>query len=948
MKKILSLIVTSMLLTPAARAERNYIAWSQVNAEHSGSANQSYYPVATVVTPQGHTVVTGYQDNLVKDVWVTECYDAFTGTRRWSKTNSSSTGEARPASVTTDLVGNVYVGGYVDVTGQGSDYCLIKYDVNGAEAWKRTYNNSAKDGEDRIVAITTDGSTGVYVTGHSMGTSSEDFYTMKYDLAGTVLWEKRHATSYQDRPAAICVGENGNPVVAGRSRIATTLCYCAVTYDANNGTPSTPLHYDLNDIDEATDVRADYYGNTYVTGIVRDGVTADYMVVTVKFNSSGGQVWAKVFDPPGGNGTAPNYRPRLALEQEGDLYMACTAKLDGFKTVCSLTRYTPAGGVVFSKTNEPANVPTGTFITDLVQDLAMDHSGNLITVGGCYSTATGQDVLAVKFNRNDGAVMWEQRIRGASTSGADRGVAVAITPDDHVSIAAFLDRGDTNNYDQMAVIRLNNLTLSKGDAVYGGGVKPGATINSLGTPCLRDGGTIITKATVKSGSSVLNALVTTTGGNQVIALQGQAVPNIAGAKFATFSDPVANGYSYFGSVVTLTGTPSDQSTGLLTNIDGSLQVLLQTGKQVPGLPAGTQASKIVNVAPNLGAHDILLTLKGAGITSANNQALVRLTSTGGLWNCTSIFRTGETVTVNGKASNVTGISMFSPPTAATGHSRYSGFYSRTTFIATLADGRKVVVMVKAGTRYFNAVTTGDGIIAGTKWKSLTSPGVTAKGTNTVAKFIFSGMLQTGIGGVSSGNDGVLVVSENGYNGFGVLAREGDAASGINGAKFATLSAPVSSDIGYAFKATLTGSGINSGNNTGIWRASAAGNASFLARTGGIAPNALGGSSSALFNSFSNIAWAGAEAGPTIRASLRGSGITSANNQALYAFDSKGVMREVLRTGAQWGTLKVKSFTVLNSVAKGMCSSRSFNEEGFITALVTFTNLSQSVVKIAMP
>jgi hypothetical protein len=195
---------------------------------------------------------------------------------------------------------------------------------------------------------------------------------------------------------------------------------------------------------------------------------------------------------------------------------------------------------------------------------------------------------------------------------------------------------------------------------------------------------------------------------------------------------------------------------------------------------------------------------------------------------------------------------------------------------------------------------------------------------------------------------MIVLSDNGYNTYGVLAREGNPAPGAGGAKYATLSAPISSGTGYAFKSTLSGNGVTTSNNQAIYRATTASNASLMVRTGMAAPDAAGAPSSAIFSSFTNIAWPGYEAGPTIHASLRGTGVTSANNQALFAFDSGGAMRQVLRTGQQWGALKVKSFTVLNSVAKGVSSARSTNDNGFITARITFTNLSQSIVRIAMP
>ena len=948
-----SILVT--LLTFAAgfaSAERNYVAWSTANAEYTGNSNITYQPIDTAVSAQGHTIVTGYQDNLQKDVWVTECYDALTGGVRWTATNSSATGEARPAAVAMDSLGNAYVGGFVDVTGEGANFCLIKYGPGG-QIWKRTYNNTAKAGEDKIVAVITDEDNDVYVTGHSMGTSSEDYYTIKYDPSGNVVWEKRYATSYQDRPSAMASMfsmEFNGLAVTGKSQVSNTACFTTLVYDLANGNVKQTLHYDTSEYDEATSVAADSYG-IYVTGLVKLPSSSNYAVHTVRYTpASNTHQWARVFTSPGGHEGGVNFQPKvgtMGLNDTGVL-MACSSKLDGFKTVCSLTRYNSAGVQGYSKTNAPDSVPSGTFITDNVMDLTMDRMGNAIVAGTCYTQATGQDPLVVKFNGNDGSIHWQQRWNGSAAAGIDRAVAVAVSPEDNVAVANFMDRGDQNNYYNMVTARVNTLILSKGDFVFGGGVKPGATVNSVGTPCLMFDGSSVVKATVKSGSSVLNALISSRGGNQVIALQGQPVQGITGAKYATFSDPVSGGGYRFLSVITMTGTPTGQGSALLVDNNGSPGVHFQTGKQIPDLPMGTLLSSISNVAPELGVLYLMVTLKGTGITSANNVALIQAVNVGESFSCKYLVQKGQAITANGKTSAISSISMFSPPVGATGHSRYTG-WGRSTFIATLADGRKVAVMNNSGTNHIAGVTGGPTFLgANTVWSAFAVPGVSPQGDNLTTKFIMSATLKAGVGGVTSANDTAIIYSENGSNGHAALAREGSLAPGAGGAKYAALSAPISAGPGYAFKSTLTGTGVTTSNNQAIFRATNAANVSLMLRTGMNAPDARGNPSTALFNSFTNIAWPGYEAGPTVHATLRGTGITTANNQALFAFDSGGAMRQVLRTGQQWGTLKVKSFTVLNSVAKGMCSPRSTNDEGFITALITFTNLSQSIVRIAMP
>ena len=846
------------------------------------------------------------------------------------------------------------MGGFVDVAGQAADYCVIKYNANtGLADWTRTYNNGAKNGEDKIVAITTDSEGSVYATGYSMGTSSEDYCTVKFNASGGNEWERRYATSFQDRPADIYFHnsmELYGIVVTGKSNIASTACFTTLLMDPSTGNTTKTFHYDTNEYDEATSVSGDETG-IYVTGLVKLPNSTDYAIHTLRYTSaSNNYQWLRVFTSPGGHEGGTFFQPKVGMNFDGNgVLMACSTKLDGFKTVCAVTRYSSNGTTLFSKNNLPATTPAGTFINDFVRDLAVDSMGNPIVAGTCSSSATGQDALVVKFSGNDGSVLWENRINGYATSGIDSAQAVAVSPEDNVVVASRMDRGNQSSYDLMATTRINNLALTKGDLVYGGGVIPGATVNSMGTPCLLSDGAIIVKATVKSGASVLNALISTRNGNQVIALQGQPVPGITGAKYATFSDPVTGTNYTFSSVITMTGTPTGQNVGLLTDKTHTLTVPLQSGKQIPGLPAGTLLSSISNICPDAFFLFAMITVKGTGITAANNVALVEIKDDGMNFTTRYVMRKGNTVTANGKASTVSSISIFSPPVGATGHARHTS-WGRSTFMVGLADARKLVMLERNGTLYFNGVSGApSGLVSGANWKSFATPGVSLEADNTTARFIMSGTLQTGVANVTTANDTLLAVSDNGTNTFGILAREGFLAPGANGAKYAALSAPISSFPGYAFKTTLSGTGVTTANNQAIYRASNAANATLLTRTGMLAPSMLGTADSTLiFNSFTNIAWAGLEAGPMIHATVRGPGVTTANNQVFYAFDSKGAMRRVLRTGDTWGTQKVKSFTILNSVAKGMCSSRSTNSNGFITALITFTNLSQSIVRIAMP
>ena len=92
--------------------------------------------------------------------------------------------------------------------------------------------------------------------------------------------------------------------------------------------------------------------------------------------------------------------------------------------------------------------------------------------------------------------------------------------------------------------------------------------------------------------------------------------------------------------------------------------------------------------------------------------------------------------------------------------------------------------------------------------------------NGAGELAFTGTLKAGIGGVSSSNaTGIWIVSPEGV--LSTVARAGDLALGLSGAKFASFNQIVLPDeAGIAFIAKLaTGTGgVTTSNNTGLWAA----------------------------------------------------------------------------------------------------------------------------------
>jgi hypothetical protein len=81
--------------------------------------------------------------------------------------------------------------------------------------------------------------------------------------------------------------------------------------------------------------------------------------------------------------------------------------------------------------------------------------------------------------------------------------------------------------------------------------------------------------------------------------------------------------------------------------------------------------------------------------------------------------------------------------------------------------------------------------------------------------------------------------------------------------------------------------------------------------------------------------------------LSGFGTTAKFNTAVWAVDSTGKLRELLRAGDNIGKVVAK-IELLNAPRGAFGVTRSFNTNGAITLLATFTDRSQALIRLDVP
>ena len=145
-------------------------------------------------------------------------------------------GNDEPTAIAVDTSGNVYVTGQTTGGTTGADYLTIKYDAGGNKKWGENYDGGR---DDRAVDIAVDNTLGnVYITGKSSGTIGNDYATIGYDKYGITLWAGDGAIRYDgkvgdDEAVAIAADDSGNIFVTGFTTSTTGIDFYTIRYDSD-------------------------------------------------------------------------------------------------------------------------------------------------------------------------------------------------------------------------------------------------------------------------------------------------------------------------------------------------------------------------------------------------------------------------------------------------------------------------------------------------------------------------------------------------------------------------------------------------------------------------------------------------------------------------------------------------------------------------------------------
>jgi hypothetical protein len=287
----------------------------------------------------------------------------------------------------------------------------------------------------------TDGSGNVYVCGATInGSGDYDLLVAKYNSSGVQQWINQYAGAAggNDFATAMWIDGSSNVYVTGSTLNSAVDSNDVVTIKYNSsGTQQWAVLYNGGyGNDGGSDITVDGSGNVYISGMTNTGTSTYFDGLLVKYNSSGTQQYVKTFD----NANLNDGAYRVALLTSNRVAIACIVQATATTFKFASVRYTATTGAFIASTISASSSIGFKMVTGCVTDAA--H--NMYVTGWEYNLSTGFDYRTIKL---DSALtqIWSASFDGASHLD-DQSNGIAMDGSGNVYVTGFSTSANGKDY----------------------------------------------------------------------------------------------------------------------------------------------------------------------------------------------------------------------------------------------------------------------------------------------------------------------------------------------------------------------------------------------------------------------------------------------------------------------------------------------------------------------
>jgi len=212
----------------------------------------------------------------------------------WQKTYGGSNDDiAYSIQQTSD--GFIVVGMSDSFSNPLGDIWVLKLSTNGEVIWQKTYRESGSNLARYVLSI----SDGFVVAGEtsSFGTGNADFWVLKLNSSGDVIWQKTYGGSNNDRIYSIqkTPSDNGFIIAGETSSFGTgNTDFWVLKLDSSGNVLWQKTYGGIND-DIASSIQETLDGGFIVAGETSSFGTGNADFWLLKLNSSGDVIWQKTY-----------------------------------------------------------------------------------------------------------------------------------------------------------------------------------------------------------------------------------------------------------------------------------------------------------------------------------------------------------------------------------------------------------------------------------------------------------------------------------------------------------------------------------------------------------------------------------------------------------------------------------------------------------------------------
>jgi uncharacterized delta-60 repeat protein len=358
----------------------------------------------------------------------------------WDKTYGGSSDD-RAFSIQQTTDGGYVVAGHTLSKGAGeADFWVIKLDPNGDIIWDKTYGGGSVDWAFSIQQ-TTDGGYVVAGDTSSKGAGKFDFWVIKLDPNGDIIWDKRYGGSSHDQAFSIQQTTDGGYVVAGHteSKGAGEYDFWVIKLKAN-GDIIWDKRYGGSSHDQARSIQQTTDGGYVVAGHTLSKGAGDGDFWVIKLDPNGDIIWDKTYGGSSEDGA-------FSIQQTTDGgYVAAgfTESKGAGEHDLRVIKLKANGDIIWDKTY-------GGSSEDLAFSIQQTTDGGYVVAGYPESKgAGGFDFWVIKLDPN-GDIIWDKTYGGSSH---DQAFSIQQTTDGGYIVAGYTKSKGAGE-DDLWVIKLD-------------------------------------------------------------------------------------------------------------------------------------------------------------------------------------------------------------------------------------------------------------------------------------------------------------------------------------------------------------------------------------------------------------------------------------------------------------------------------------------------------------